>query len=343
MPERNTSKGNDALDRITALEELMQRDCLGQQLTNVLRQLSDGTVPQHEQSALTDRINEYRQQLCQKYNVRGIYIPDIVLQGAAQRFVDAGQRCWFLTGREALVSSTTNWVLPGTLRFVHYTDSTGQRRSELQTPESHPLPLPGQPPLLTVQIDLSTVTQHDLERIASEVKKLVRTALRSLPRDVYTDHSTDLSELRFLRVRSKVHFSQDLRRYDLYMSGRTYHQIADLEAQGQRRRPSEDSIEKSIRKIYLAIHRKPPQSRRRRLDAPAEGMEVYACPEHPAGDCTEQCPYLSDYKKRFDATAPGPNSGMGRRAMSLADYKEPEDSSHKSSRRKSRLHRRQRP
>jgi hypothetical protein len=305
------------LDRITALWELMHRDPLGQELTDVLLQLSAEKIPQHERSALIDRRIEYEAKLCQKYGVHHLYIPEPMLQGAAQRYADAGVRCWFLPGHEALVSATINWVPPDTVQFGP---------SGVETPDSHPIP-PGQPPLLTIQIDLSKVNQHDLERIASAVKERVRQALRSLPPDVAADHSPDIPALKFLRARSKKGFYQDLRRYDLHTGyGLSYRLIAFLETQElkgypmpatpQRRRvgrsvPGDDAVERSVKRIYRAIHRKTYQARRRRLDAPAHDRAPYYCPTH-GNECPDMtCPHLQRWWTQIMPSLPTDGTGRG--------------------------------
>jgi len=140
---------------------------------------------------------------------------------------------------------------------------------------------------------------------------------------------------------SVENFTRDLQRYDLHMQhGYPFRYIAWLETQeraGHQAHPSvphpigteipgEDGVEKSVKRIYTAIHRTPYRARRRPLDTPAQGLDEYACPSHPLGDCPEDCPSLTDFMERFNASAPTATTGRGKEIVSLDSWKVAENS-----------------
>jgi hypothetical protein len=187
------------------------------------------------------------------------------------------------------------------------------------------LPTDNPLPVLTITVDLSRIHLIGITKAVDIFQTLLHNAVESIQLDARMAFPEALA---FLRTISAEDWERDLRRFDLHMQdGLTFRQIAlreKLEQQGKPLPPSlqsitvgqavegEDGVEKSVKRLYQAIYRTPYRARRKRLDAPAQGMEVYACPEHPAGECPEKCPYLQNFMKRFDAQAPTANTGRGK-------------------------------
>jgi hypothetical protein len=164
---------------------------------------------------------------------------------------------------------------------------------------------------VSVSINLAYVTQRDLNRIATAVKQIVRAATKFSPhRPLKGQKHTGLA-LDFLRTITQERFALALKRYDSWVTGDTFSKIASVEADARLsgspprhlKGTSADQVEKDIKQIYLAIHRRSLNARRRRTEAPAVGFEQYHCPQHGHG-CLEDCGYMNDWYRKARAVLP---------------------------------------
>lgn len=153
---------------------------------------------------------------------------------------------------------------------------------------------------VNIEVNLASITGRNLQDVASEVKKIISTAL-SYAAPWY-------GELDFLRTISPKVFDRAIAAYDLHMrEGLTFSEIA------RRKRWSPDRVEKNVKRIYRAIHRKGYTARRRRIDTPAEGIKLYHCDKHAPKECPEGCEYMNDWLTKFNRTSPTDTTGSGRR------------------------------
>jgi predicted ArsR family transcriptional regulator len=152
-----------------------------------------------------------------------------------------------------------------------------------------------------MEVNLASITRRNLQDVAAEVKKIISTALEyAAPRH---------GELDFLPTISSKMFDRAIAAYDLHMrEGLTLTEIA------KRKRWSPDQVEKDVKRIYRAIHRKGYTARRRRIDTPAEGFELYHCDKHAPKECPEGCEYMNDWLTKFNRTSPTDTTGSGRRS-----------------------------
>jgi hypothetical protein len=174
---------------------------------------------------------------------------------------------------------------------------------------------------LKILVDLTGVTVWQLSRLARVFTKVVRIALTALPPDLRKPSPS----LAFLQTVSTKKFHSDLRRFDLHaQEGLDYRDIAWREQQERRGRheqlrlpgpvPGEDSVEKSVRRIYYAIHRRSYRARRRRLDASGLRLAEYFCTEH-GGSCPPECPRPQAWYRSLRKSLPSDRSGRGRERL----------------------------
>jgi hypothetical protein len=225
----------------------------------------------------------------------------------------------------AVLRRTRNWVAPGEQQIARHSDGTPFLAPSAECP-----PSPGESPTLTITIDLSKVHLVGVTELAEKFKASVTEALHKLPPEWHPFPK----DLDFLRTISWEDFERDLKRFDLHMKhGLEFRQIAYLEEaerQGQHLLPSslqhirigtsipgEDGAEKSVKRVYTAIHRKPYRARRKRIDTPAQGLGEYCCSTHPLGDCPESCPNVLAFLQAFNTTAPTATTGRGKGIVSL--------------------------
>jgi hypothetical protein len=158
---------------------------------------------------------------------------------------------------------------------------------------------------VSVSIDLAHVTQRDLSRIATTVKRIVRAATKFSPHRPSKGQEQSGLALDFLRTITAERFALALKRYDSWVTGDTFSKIARAEANARLsgspprhlRGTSADQVEKDIKQIYFAIHRRSLRARRRRTEAPAVGFDQYQCPQHGRG-CLEDCGYMKDWYRK---------------------------------------------
>jgi hypothetical protein len=175
-------------------------------------------------------------------------------------------------------------------------------------------------PTLTVTLDCSLVNQRSLRKLEDKFKAILREALVHLPEDQF--------EHKLFRWEE---FVRDLRRYDWHQKyGFSFRYIAFLErnARNIARRegkeveepldppscltpkkvgspiPEEDSVERGMKKIYLAIYRHPYPVSRRKSDTALSDMAKYNCPHHEQNDCPETCSYLMRRMREIAPTLP---------------------------------------
>jgi len=179
----------------------------------------------------------------------------------------------------------------------------------------------GRDPLrVEMRIDLAPINLWHLKRLSTAFKCLIGKHLKSLPPHLRRAPSP----LAFLRTLSFRRFFLALQRYDRHMEeGRSFRQIAALEAQERRgevpRDPpprrvgrqirGEDSVEASVQKTYRAIYGALYRARRRRLDAPAEGIGSFSCPDHGTDCPNMSCAHLRSWWARVGPTLPSDRTG----------------------------------
>jgi len=94
-------------------------------------------------------------------------------------------------------------------------------------------------------------------------------------------------------------------------NARGEHQPLPHQRRVGRKKPGESSVMESVQPIYRAIHRKHYRPRRRRLDQPAEGQQLYACPLYtPAGTATVDAPHLAEFLAPVKPTLASDKTGM---------------------------------
>jgi len=227
-----------------AIRELMWRDPLGAQLTQLLVQLykgykEDTTVPALEKHGLFhDKVIPFVKQLygeqpegdarssleaelasccdalCQKYHIAALHITRETLleevkaemvrelldtiHGTSPLTLDAKQiaglqeqfaqafgmeaaHCWSPREGWKTLGYTRNWIPANTPKLIIEPD-----RAYLVLLAEQAPPL-GEPPTLTITLDLSQVTTNDLERLTWEFKAIVKQALQSLPTSPVSD------------------------------------------------------------------------------------------------------------------------------------------------------------
>jgi hypothetical protein len=200
-----------------------------------------------------------------------------------------------------------NWGWPDAVRFVLHARPRRRRRP--------PPPARGQPHTLTIAINVEQLGMHDLDGVAEIVKQEVRSAVKELPAAFQGPPSRRIPRrLAFLRTTDERTFQQDLRRYDLAMSGMKFRQIALIEAakrRGSTLKPEsvprrvglpirgEDVVKKTVTRLYEAIHEKP-LTKKRLQAAGRQAAKPYACSAHPLGDCPKSCTYLKRFMAEFN-------------------------------------------
>lgn len=269
--------------------ELMKKDPRGRKLTQILVRLHFQAPSPQEVARLSNQAKVLKRRLAADYGFKGIYVPPPeflrLLQKCGGRPEDYGEHLWAPYGKPSLI----------------FARGTGSR--------------------IDVRIDLTRTTIWDLESIVSAVKRCLRQRLKDLPLEV----KRKVAPLEFVRTIRPSNFWRDLRRYDRHVGGGlSFRQIAALEVQErtgqavadqlQPRRigwpvRGEDSVERSVRTIYEAIHGTRYRARRRRLDSPAVGVDAYNCPEH-GSECSKTCRYLRNWLARVRPTLPSDNTGM---------------------------------
>jgi len=228
---------------------------------------------------------------------------------------------------------TRNWVAPGEQHIARHADGTVFCETSTGRP-----PPPGEPPTVSLTIDLTKVHLVGVTELAKKFTASVNEALQKLP----TEWDTFPEELTFLRTISWEDFERDLRRFNLHTQhGLTFRQIAFLEdrerdgyplpSSPQRHIigkpiPGEDGVEKSVKKIMQAMDRKPYRARRKRIDTPAQGLGQYSCSIHPLGDCPADCPSAFAFLQAFNATAPTDSTGQGKETVAFDELPDVENS-----------------
>ena len=201
-----------------------------------------------------------------------------------------------------MVHSRRNWVAPK--------EKIPHRREDgsLYFTESAGEPPPdGELPMLILYIYPSKVRQVGHTDLATYITSLIKKAEESLP----PEGCSEPKELNFLRTMQPDKFARAVQRFDMNQKHvLSFRQIAWWEKREEQGTClpfssvpryigeaiiGEDGVENDVKRIYEAIHREPYLARRRRLDAPAQGLGAYACPDHPQGDCPASCGHVHDF------------------------------------------------
>jgi hypothetical protein len=198
----------------------------------------------------------------------------------------------------------------------------------------------GIPAFVTIRVPLSPMKTWGLDQIVNQIKGVIRDALKNCPsrKEAPGMVGTIPPKREFLVNAHDSALEKDIERFKLYMNqALSFRQIAYLEF---RRRDGkaidvstvpkairakvagESAVCESVTRIYEAIYLKPfTGSRRRRLDAPGQGMSVYDCPQHDQ-DCSKGCGYMKSWLKKVSRILPTDFTGSGRR-MARAKSRRP--------------------
>jgi hypothetical protein len=222
---------------------------------------------------------------------------------------------------EAVIQYATNWEPPLWVQTIRELSKLHRRSPPRVLRKFMPKLSTGEPATLMIKVNLRSVTLRDAKAVGRRCAQVIRDKLEALPDVLRKPPSRrDPSDLAFLPRLSDATFQQELRRYDLFVTdGLSLRQIALLESmqragrsvagEAARRRvgwkvKGEDAVEKSVRRIYRALHGRDLVARRRRLDFPPHEERRFFCPSHPNGDCSSDCPYLARWWKRIRGTLP---------------------------------------
>lgn len=157
---------------------------------------------------------------------------------------------------------------------------------------------------VTLEVDLASITIRNLDDIAAEIKKVLRT---TLPFAQNAPKRKSPKDLDFLRTITPKAFDRALKAYDLHMrEGLTLAETA------KRLKRSQTRVEADVKRVYRAIHRKDHTARRRRIDNPAKGIEPYHCPKHAPKGCPEGCKHMNDWLTKVNRVLPTDTTGTHR-------------------------------
>jgi len=203
------------------------------------------------------------------------------------------------------------------------------RRMPPARPNRSPMSVSGSANSTRITVHLDRMGSKNLGRLARAFKQAIRKGVKARS-DIVEKRLAPLTFLRTISVGGGLFrkFLRDLRRYDLHMAhGLSFRLIAALEADERRgiRFPKDvvprrvgapvrgaDSVEASVQRIYEAIHRKHYRARRRRLDAPAEGVDSFSCPNHGRECADLSCGYLKLWYEKVRPTLPSDKTGLVR-------------------------------
>jgi len=180
---------------------------------------------------------------------------------------------------------------------------------------------------IVFRIPGGSMNSRAVEGIIRHIRRTIRAAIKHQPPFEQAPQMLEIipPERKFLLYYRATRFERDLERYRLYAhEGLGFRAIALLEysmAAGRLltpdqipRRirmpvPGENAVRMAVQRIYGAVYLKPmTKARRRRLDAPAEGMLPYRCEDH-GRDCSGSCERFRTWWKRVSRTLPTPTTG----------------------------------
>ena len=229
-----------------------------------------------------------------------------------------------------------NWAPYTTVRREEIRKADGSAafkacsKYEVADPKEPALP-DGIPAFVNIRVPVNQMKIWGLDDIMNVLGRIVREAIENCPsKEEAPNMMTTIPPQReFLMHARPPVFKKDLLRYKLYTKKYlNFREIAFWEAQKDRgvkcftrdlpskikiSQTKETSVYESVKRIYEAIHLKPfPRSRRRRLDAPAEGISEYVCLVHTGSlICPESCPSLKRWVNEIERTLPTEASGSG--------------------------------
>jgi len=175
---------------------------------------------------------------------------------------------------------------------------------------------------LNLSVNLNMLDRNDAKDVKQAVWSIIE---KYLPKRKGGDHIVDKPELSFIYDINEKTFSNYVRWYDLHVNECLgFRVIACLEENAQKgiadmpalidklkkkRIPvgtknsfqGEDRIEKGVKLIYHAIHRKKYPSRKDRHET---FLNAYDCPDHVAMQCPVSCQYFRKWQERFDTILP---------------------------------------
>ena len=188
----------------------------------------------------------------------------------------------------------------------------------------------GIPAFVTIRIPISPMKVWGLDKMVGSLRNVLRDALRHCPSPEEAPEmmGTIPRQREFLMNVQNAVLEKDIERYKRYTNENlNFRQIAYIESQERSGKTvdlnnlperirytvsKESAVCESVIRIYEAIYLKPfPRARRRRLDAPAQGMAEYNCPEHHVEDCHRECSYLKGWFGKVDRTLPTDITGSG--------------------------------
>ena len=189
-----------------------------------------------------------------------------------------------------------------------------------------PSPPEGEHSLVTFRVAISGMTTRDVGRTVTSFKAALHKAIETRFTENEVSDQVPFVPWPFLLHAQDDAFRRDISRYLLYhANGLSVRQIAYLEEHEKRGGPvkrmprkirrrvaNESGVWESIARIYHAVHRKPLNARRRRLDTPAEGMPEYRCEKqrHKGGEaCPPTCPTLQTWWRKIESTLPVESTG----------------------------------
>lgn len=191
------------------------------------------------------------------------------------------------------------------------------------------IPIP--PKALPIFLDIGGISEKDKTKVTEAVWNIVKTEIKKRKTDMKGQYRgcpavRDPKELGFISNVTDDVFSKYLKWYDLYITGLPFrtiaaHEILDRECpsraeEGKRKIADntktiktrcgksktmrgvvamsvkgEDNVEKGIKLVYEAIHRKPYPSKKKQTS--------YDCPEH-GNNCPKECGYLKKWFRNFN-------------------------------------------
>lgn len=209
--------------------------------------------------------------------------------------------------RPSAIEGDTNWRTPHSPRVRLFIIPNGaqkhrSRKGTLYQLPSDPVHLLNEPPRLSLSVDLSQINTRDLDRLASEFKRLVKEHLGYLPKDLKKPPSLWQRNL-----------ERDYRRFRQHKElGASFRLIAYWEKTGRESDPrpishpvsKESSVRESVDRVHRVLFNTPYQARLHRRELADTRIEKkvrsYACPTH-GQDCPMNCKYAKNFMKILDS------------------------------------------
>jgi len=289
------------MDISTKKYELIKRDKLGKEFDSLFKQW----LQQKNDDSLNEKMVELREEIRKKYCCN-IYIPELTIQGVTDS--------WFISANPRI--SVEDARKDGTI-IISKDRSIHSYSWEID----HIICCP--PHMIPILIDPTTLTLNDEKRIKQEVWNIVKKEIKKFTNSGKWDPRAPEGEpeelARVLRLKDDT-FRKYLYFYDLKIQGlpfrliafvlqktsedkrdRVFQNLLESKRAPRVRQPvrGESTIRHGFNLIFEAIYRR----KAPRLENEIETQETYCCPTHNL-NCTEDCSYLEDWMKRFNASCP---------------------------------------